>query len=286
MRAFKITQSVTQRTTITDKYISEVAQYLVLTPAEEEALANNVKSGDPAAMEQLIKSNLRFVISIAKKYQNLGLGIDDLISEGNIGLIKAAHRYDSTRGFKFISFAVWWIRQSIIMSLADKRRIVRLPVNYNAGISKITQATAELEQVLERQPTLQELAVHTEMSEYKVLDFQMNMPMSLSLDRANDSDEGEGLTLLEVLQDTEIEAPDSSLVKFSLNQDVDRLIKKLPEREQEVLKLFYGLDGVYPITLEDIGLKLNLSKERVRQIMRRAIKELKERTKSQLMTSF
>lgn len=257
--------------------MTEVGRYGILTPTEEEVLAHKVKNGDREAMDQLIKYNLRFVISIAKKYQNMGLGFDDLISEGNLGLIKAAQRYDPTRGFKFISFAVWWIRQAILMSLAEKRRVVRLPANYSAGILKVAQASDDLEQRLERLPTQEELAEYMEMDVEKIFDFQMNMHMSFSLDRENESEEDGGGSLLDVLEDKQIEAPDTAVVEASFQDEIKRLLSILPERENTILRFFFGLD-TEAMTLDDIGTHLNLSRERVRQIKRKALQFLREKT--------
>lgn len=274
MRELKITQLITNRISDNlDKYLSDVGRIGLIPMDEEVILAIKIKNGDKAALDKLVKTNLRFVISVAKKYQNQGLSLSDLICEGNLGLIKAAQRFDHTKGFKFISFAVWWIRQSIMYALAEQRRLVRLPGNQIIGIGKVNKVKELLEQKLERTPTHNEIAMEANLSEEKVLDYMFSAPHALSLDML--ANEETGFTLLDTLQDEGIPYADHQLVKQSLSYDLQRIMELLPSREKRVLCMFYGLEGYTAATLEDIAIAIRLSKERVGQIKNEAVKKLR-----------
>ena len=278
MRALKISQSITNRNADSiEKYLTDIGKIDLISAEEEIILARKIKKGDQAAMERLIKTNLRFVVSVAKKYQNKGLPLADLINEGNLGLIKAAGRFDETKGFKFISFAVWWIRQCIMQAIADHNRIVRLPANQVAGITRINKCSIELEQRLERMPTLGELSDAVDMSEEKVNDHLHNAPMSYSLDMQSNED---GFTLMDVLEQNVIPDTDADLLNNSMTEDLGRLMRILPIRAQEIIVLFYGLGGQPALNLDDIADKYNLGRERVRQIKDKGLKTLRETLKN------
>ncbi|RZM19119.1 MAG: RNA polymerase sigma factor RpoD/SigA [Pedobacter sp.] len=272
MRSLIITSSLTLRSFVLERYLQDIGKYDVLSAEEEVALGKRIALGDMAAVEKLVRCNLRFVISVAKKYQNQGLSLEDVIAEGNMGMMVAAKRFDHTKGFKFISFAVWWIRQSIMLAIQQKHRLVRLPGNQHLGVIKIVKAESELEQLLERKPTIGELSEFTELPLQKVKDFQEQTAWSVSLDRESVHDDGG--TLLDVLADTTIEAPDRDLMKESLSARVDVLLGRLPQREQEMVRLAYGIGTGTAMDLEEIALRFNLSKERVRQLMRKSVATL------------
>ncbi|WEK20550.1 MAG: RNA polymerase sigma factor RpoD/SigA [Candidatus Pedobacter colombiensis] len=283
MRQLKIEQSITNRDSDSiEKYLYDIARIDLLSVEEEIVLAQKIRNGDQLALDRLVKANLRFVVSVAKKYQNQGIRLSDLIAEGNLGLIKAAQRFDETKGFKFISFAVWWIRQSIMLAIAEQRRMVRLPANQIGGIMKINKAMSELEQRLERIPTLEEVCEFIELPEEKVVDFLHHAPMTTSLDAV--ITEESGFTLAETIEDTNVEKTDTSVLQSSILVDIKRLMKRLPEREKEILSMFYGLGGNSAIGLDEIGSKMKLGKERVRQIKDKALKTLRsEKPKAYMM---
>ncbi|RZA03632.1 MAG: RNA polymerase sigma factor RpoD/SigA [Sphingobacteriaceae bacterium] len=284
MRQLKITQSITNRESQSlDKYLSEIAKVDLITAQEEVILAQKIREGDQAALERLTKTNLRFVVSVAKQYQNQGLTLGDLINEGNLGLIKAARRFDETKGFKFISYAVWWIRQSILSAVAEQSRIVRLPLNQVGSLSKIRKSASKLEQELERVPTPEELADDLETTSEKIADALSNSGRHLSMDAPFVA--GEENTLLDVLMSGDAET-DSDLMVDSLTQEIKRSLGILAERERQVLVLFFGLDSIAAHSLEEIGEKFSLTRERVRQIKDKALMRLRQNSKSRLLQSY
>lgn len=283
MRQLKIEQSITNRDSDSiEKYLYDISRIDLLNVEEETALAQKIRKGDQGALDRLVKANLRFVVSVAKKYQNQGMRLADLIAEGNLGLIKAAKRFDETKGFKFISFAVWWIRQSIMIAIAEQKRMVRLPANQIGGIMRINKAMGELEQRLERQPSLEEVCEFIELPEDKVVDYLFHAPMTASLDAV--IAEESGFTLAETIEDENVEKTDNTVLQSSVSIDIKRLMRRLPEREKEILSMFYGLGGNTAIGLDEIGGKMNLGKERVRQIKDKALKTLRaQQPKSYMM---
>src|ERR1700712_4567403 len=284
MRQLKITQSITNRETQSlDKYLTEIGKVDLISAQEEVILAQKIREGDQAALERLTKTNLRFVVSVAKQYQNQGLTLGDLINEGNLGLIKAAKRFDETKGFKFISYAVWWIRQSILSAVAEQSRIVRLPLNQVGSLSKIRKAQSKLEQEFEREPTPEELAEDLETTSEKISDALSNSGRHVSVDAPFVT--GEENTLLDVLMSTDA-GTDSELMTDSLSQEIRRSLGILAEREKEVLVLFFGLNNIASHSLEEIGEKFNLTRERVRQIKDKALMRLRQNSKSRLLQSY
>ncbi|HEX7356482.1 MAG TPA: RNA polymerase sigma factor RpoD/SigA [Ignavibacteriaceae bacterium] len=267
-----------------DKYLQEIGKVELLTPEQEIELAIRMKKGDHSAMEMLTKANLRFVVSVAKQYQNQGLSLGDLINEGNLGLIKAARRFDETRGFKFISYAVWWIRQSILQALAEQSRIVRLPLNRVGALNKIGKAYSNLKQEFEREPSAEEIAQALEMDVEEISSAMLNSGKQVSVDAPFAS--GEENSLLDVIQSDELPSPDDELISESLKTEVKSVLAILPEREAEVIKLYFGLDGENPLTLEEIGDKFNLTRERVRQIKEKAIRRLRHNSRSNILKSY
>ena len=283
MRQLKITKSITNRESASlDKYLQEIGKEELITVEEEVELAQRIKKGDQEALEKLTKANLRFVVSVAKQYQNQGLSLPDLINEGNLGLIKAAEKFDETRGFKFISYAVWWIRQSILQALAEQSRIVRLPLNQVGSLNKITKEMARFEQENERRPSTEELAERLDMAVDKVSDTIQVSGRHISVDAP--FVEGEDNSLLDVLTNDDSPLADSDLNKESLSKEVDRALRQLYDREREILKMFFGI-GCQEMTLEEIGAKFDLTRERVRQIKEKAIRRLKGQ-KSRLLKSY
>lgn len=281
----KITKQYTNRESQSlDKYLQEIGKVELLTPEEEIELAIRIKDDDAVALEKLVKANLRFVVSVAKQYQNQGLSLGDLINEGNLGLIKAAKRFDETRGFKFISYAVWWIRQSILQSLAEQSRIVRLPLNRVGALNKIGKAYSNLEQEFEREPSPGELAKELDMDIDEVTDALKISGRHVSVDAPFSA--GEDNRLLDVLSNEEQPEPDSNLMSTSLRREVERAISTLSEREGEVIKLYFGLSKEHPLTLEEIGEKFNLTRERVRQIKEKAIRRLRHATRSKNLRAY
>lgn len=275
----KITKQYTNRESQSlDKYLQEIGKVDLLTEQEEIELAIRIKKGDQQALEKLVKANLRFVVSVAKQYQNQGLSLGDLINEGNLGLIKAAKRFDETRGFKFISYAVWWIRQSILQALAEQSRIVRLPLNRVGAINKIGKAFTALEQEYEREPSASEIAQELNMDESEIADALKVSGRSVSVDAP--FAQGEENRLLDVLPNESTPSPDHNLMTESLRQEIEKALSTLNEREAEVIRLYYGLNREHSLTLEEIGEKFNLTRERVRQIKEKAIKRLKHASRS------
>ncbi len=270
-----------------DKYLQEIGKVDLLTPDEEIELAKKIKAGGggaQSALEKLTKANLRFVVSVAKQYQNQGLSLGDLINEGNLGLIKAAKRFDETRGFKFISYAVWWIRQSILQALAEQSRIVRLPLNRVGALNKIGKKFSELEQSYEREPSASELAQELDMTLFEVADTLKISGRHISVDAP--FAQGEDNRLLDVIQDDRQPNPDNTLMSESLKVEVRRALATLSEREAEVIRLYFGLDREHSLTLEEIGEKFNLTRERVRQIKEKAIRRLRHASRSKQLRSY
>lgn len=281
----KISKQYTNRESQSlDKYLQEIGKVELLIPQEEIELARRIKKGDQKALEKLTKANLRFVVSVAKQYQNQGLSLGDLINEGNLGLIKAAKRFDETRGFKFISYAVWWIRQSILQALAEQSRIVRLPLNRVGALNKIGKAFSTLEQEFEREPSASELAEELDMSLFEVSDTLKISGRHLSMDAP--FAQGEDNRLLDVIQDVRQPSPDSILMDESLRIEVQRALKTLTEREAQVIRMYFGLDQEHSLTLEEIGEKFNLTRERVRQIKEKAIRRLRHASRSKALRAY
>lgn len=286
MRQLKITRQITSREEISiDKYLLEVSKIDLLTPDEEVSLIKKIRKGDRLAFDRLITSNLRFVVSVAKQYQNQGLSFPDLINEGNIGLIKAAERFDETRGFKFISYAVWWIRQSILQALAEQARLVRLPLNKIGSINKVNATFTYLEQKLQREPSTEEIANHLEISTNDVKQALKGYKRHVSMDAPLSNDEERG-NMYDVFLSGDQTMPDSSLLDESLRQEIKFSLASLHPREADIIRLFYGLGGESPKSLEEIGKYVGLTKERVRQIRERALKKLKQKHRNQQLKSF
>ena len=285
MRQLKITKQVTNRETASlDKYLQEIGRVDLITADEEVELAQRIKAGDVAALEKLTKANLRFVVSVAKQYQNQGLTLPDLINEGNLGLIKAAQRFDETRGFKFISYAVWWIRQSILQALAEQSRIVRLPLNKIGSINKINKMYAYLEQANERVPSAEEIARELDMSVNDVKESMKNAGRHISMDAP--LVEGEDSNLYDVIRSNESPNPDKSLILDSLRTEIERALETLTPREADVVRLYFGLGDQHAMTLEEIGENFDLTRERVRQIKEKAIRRLKHTSRSKILKTY
>ena len=283
MRQLKITKSITNRESASlDKYLQEIGREELVTPDEEVELAQRIRKGDQEALEKLTRANLRFVVSVAKQYQNQGLSLPDLINEGNLGLIKAAEKFDETRGFKFISYAVWWIRQSILQALAEQSRIVRLPLNQVGSLNKINKALTRFEQENERQPTNEELSEMIDVPKDKISDTLRVGSRHVSVDAP--FVEGEDNSLLDVLPNDDSPSADKGLVNESLNTEIERALSTLTDREREIVKSFFGI-GCQEMTLEEIGERFGLTRERVRQIKEKAIRRLKGQ-KSKLLKSY
>jgi len=285
MRQLKITKQVTNRDTPSlDKYLQEIGKVELLTAEKEVELAKQIRKGDMDSLNKLIRGNLRFVVSVSKQYQNQGLSLTDLINEGNLGLIKAAQRFDETRGFKFISYAVWWIRQSILQALAEQARIVRLPLNKIGSINKINKAFANLEQKFERNPTAEEIAKELEIAPEDVKDsidtsgrhFSMDAPLA----------QGEESCLQDTLVNHDSPSPDKVLIQESLRKEIERSLNTLTSREADIIRMYYGLNGKQPHTLEEIGESFLLTRERVRQIKEKAIKRLKNTNRSKFLKTY
>ena len=284
MRQLKITKSITNRESASlDKYLQEIGKEELITVEEEVELAQRIRKGDQEALEKLTKANLRFVVSVAKQYQNQGLSLPDLINEGNLGLIKAAEKFDETRGFKFISYAVWWIRQSILQALAEQSRIVRLPLNQVGSLNKINKAFARFEQEHERTPSAEELAQELELPKEKVTDTLRVAGRHISVDAP--FADGEDNSLLDVLVNPDSPNADRGLINESLATEVDRALETLTDRERDIIKYFFGI-GCPEMTLEEIGEKFDLTRERVRQIKEKAIRRLRNSSKSKLLKTY
>jgi RNA polymerase primary sigma factor len=284
MRQLKITKSITNRDSASlDKYLQEIGKEALITVEEEVELAQRIKKGDQAALEKLTKANLRFVVSVAKQYQNKGLSLPDLINEGNLGLIRAGQKFDETRGFKFISYAVWWIRQSIMQAVAEQSRIVRLPLNQLGSLNKINRAFAEFEQEHERKPTPEELAKILELPADKVADTLRVSGRHVSVDAP--FVDGENNSLLDVLVNTDSPNADNDLMVESLGKEISRALATLTERETKVIRLFFGI-GCMELTLEEIGERFGLTRERVRQIKEKAIRRLRHTSRSTILKTY
>lgn len=285
MRQLKISKQITNRESQSlDKYLQEIGKVDLLTPDEEVELAKRIREGDRLALEKLTKANLRFVVSVAKQYQNQGLSLGDLINEGNLGLIKAAQRFDETRGFKFISYAVWWIRQSILQALAEQSRIVRLPLNRVGSLNKISKTFSELEQKFEREPSPEELAEVLDVTTSEVVDTLKISGRHVSMDAP--FVQGEENSLLDVLENDSEESPDTGLINESLRKEIQRALSTLTPREADVITLYFGLNGENALTLEEIGEKFNLTRERVRQIKEKAIRRLRHTSRSKALKAY
>ena len=285
MRQLKITKQVTNREiTSLDKYLQEIGRIEMISPEEEVQLAQRIKQGDRIALERLTKANLRFVVSVSKQYQNQGLSLPDLINEGNLGLIKAAQRFDETRGFKFISYAVWWIRQSILSAIAEQARIVRLPLNKIGMMNKVTKAYSRLEQEFERTPNPEEIASLLDLEDEEVRESLRHTGKHFSMDAPLASDEESNM--YDFLTSNDNRTPESELIHESLRTEINRSIATLPKKESEIVKMFFGLNEQNPLTLDEIGEKLDLTRERVRQIKEKAIRRLKHTSKCNILKSY
>jgi len=285
MRQLKIVKQVTNRETASlDKYLQEIGKLPLITPEEEVILAGKIRQGDLVAFSKLVNSNLRFVVSVAKQYQNQGLSLPDLINEGNLGLIKAAKRFDETRGFKFISYAVWWIRQSILQALAEQSRIVRLPLNKIGSINKIMKTFIKLEQELEREPNIDEIALSLEMSENEVKESIRNIGRHVSMDAPLVQDEE--INMYDLIRNEETPTPETELLYDSLKREIKRAIATLTPREADVIKLYFGIDEEHPMSLDEIGERFELTRERVRQIKEKAIRRLKHTSRSKILKTY
>jgi len=279
MRQLKISKSITNRDTASlDKYLADIGKEEMITPEEEVELARRIKNGDEVALEKLAKANLRFVVSVAKQYQNQGLSLPDLINEGNVGLIKAARRFDETRGFKFISYAVWWIRQSILQAIAEQSRIVRLPLNQVGSINRIKKEVSRLEQIHQRPPTLEELCASLDLPEHKVADALKMNTHTISMDAPLPQDED--TKFIDTFVSDEITHTDALLMRESLSREIEAVLSTLNEKERDVIAMFFGINCSHEYTLDEIGDKFNLSRERVRQIKEKAIRRLKQNSKN------
>ena len=285
MRQLKITKSITNRETASlDKYLQDIGKEELITADEEVSLAQKVHLGDQIALEKLVKANLRFVVSVAKQYQNQGLSLPDLINEGNLGLIKAAKRFDETRGFKFISYAVWWIRQSILQALAEQSRIIRLPLNQVGSLNKIKKATSKLEQKYERTPSSEEIAEKLEVPDYKIAAAKKITTRYISMDAPLTQDDE--TKFLDVFVSDDSSRTDDDLMKESLAREIQRSLATLTKKERDVINLYYGIGMPHGLTLEEIGAKFDLTRERVRQIKEKAIRRLKHTSRSKLLKAY
>ncbi len=285
MRQLKITKSITNRETASlDKYLQDIGKMDLVSADEEVILAQKIKMGDRKALEKLTQANLRFVVSVAKQYQNQGLSLPDLINEGNLGLIKAARRFDETRGFKFISYAVWWIRQSILQALAEQSRIVRLPLNQVGSLIKIKKEASRLEQLYERPPSLDELAESLEMPKEKIAEVLNITTRYVSMDAPLVQDEE--TNFIDVFIPDDAPTTDQSLMKESLSREIERALSALTDKERDVINLFYGIGGHHGLTLDEIAAKFDLTRERVRQIKEKAIRRLKNSSRSKHLKTF
>lgn len=279
MRQLKISKSITNRDTASlDRYLADIGKEAMLVPDEEVELARKIKNGDEQALEKLTKANLRFVVSVAKQYQNQGISLQDLINEGNVGLIKAAKRFDETRGFKFISYAVWWIRQAILQAIADQSRIVRLPLNQVGTINKIKKEIARLEQDLQRPPTFEEISESIDLAEYKIAEIMKMNTYTQSIDSPIAPDED--TKFIDTFIYDNDEDTDTHLIHESLSSEINDVLSTLSEKEREIVKMFYGINNSHEYTLDEIGDKFDLSRERVRQIKERALKRLRQESKN------
>ncbi|MAT57820.1 MAG: RNA polymerase subunit sigma [Ignavibacteriae bacterium] len=283
----KITKQYTNRENQSlDKYLQEIGKVDLITPDEEIRLAELIRDGDQSALEKLTKANLRFVVSVAKQYQNNGLPLSDLINEGNYGLIKAAKRFDETRGFKFISYAVWWIRQSILQAIADQSRMVRLPLNRVGDLNKIMKVASRMEQELERKPSIEELAIELDMSVEDVSNALQNSGRHVSVDAPIKQGEDNKNSLLDIMANDHQPSPDSNIMEDSLKKDIEQALSTLTEKEATVIRLYFGIGTEYSATLEEIGEILNLTRERVRQIKEKALRRLRHNSRSKNLAAY
>lgn len=287
MRQLKITKQVTNRETASlDKYLQEIGRVDLITAEEEVNLAQRIREGDQDALDRMVNANLRFVVSVSKQYQNQGLTLPDLINEGNLGLIKAAKRFDETRGFKFISYAVWWIRQSILSALAEQSRIVRLPLNKIGAINKINRASSDLEQTLGRVPTPEEIAEYLDLTLSEVKQSLKNAARHVSMDAPLKSSEETSSNMYEVMSSESTPKPDKDLLLESLRKEIERSLSTITVREADVVRLYFGLSGEHPMTLEEIGERFDLTRERVRQIKEKSIRRLKHASRSKMLKAY
>ena len=287
MRQLKITKQITNRETASlDMYLQDIGRVELITADEEVALAQKIKQGDQKALDKLVKANLRFVVSVSKQYQNQGLSLPDLINEGNMGLIKAAQRFDETRGFKFISYAVWWIRQSILQALAEQSRIVRLPLNKIGAINKINKTFAKLEQELEREPIAEEIAEILDILPEDIRETMKNQGRHMSMDAPLGTNVEDGGSMYELMENKHEASPDNELMMESLRNEISRALTSLTAREADVIKLYYGLSGGHSHSLEEIGEKFELTRERVRQIKEKAVRRLKHASRSKVLMGY
>ncbi len=285
MRQLKISKSITNRETASlDKYLQEIGREELITAEEEVQLAQRIKQGDQIALEKLTRANLRFVVSVAKQYQNQGLSLPDLINEGNLGLIKAAQRFDETRGFKFISYAVWWIRQSILQALAEQSRIVRLPLNQVGSLNKISKEASRLEQRYERPPSAEEIATSLDLPEDKVMETMRLSGRHVSVDAPIVSDDT--TSMLDVMVNYDAPRADQNLISESLSREIERSLATLSEKERDIINLYFGIGVNHSWTLEEIGVHFDLTRERVRQIKEKALRRLKHNSKSKLLKAY
>ncbi|MFN8711374.1 MAG: RNA polymerase sigma factor RpoD/SigA [Bacteroidota bacterium] len=287
MRQLKISKQVTNRETASlDKYLQEIGRVDLINAEEEVELARKIKQNDQAALGKLVNANLRFVVSVSKQYQNQGLSLPDLINEGNLGLIKAAQRFDETRGFKFISYAVWWIRQSILQALAEQSRIVRLPLNKIGSINKINKTFARLEQEYEREPSADEIAAALELSPEDIKEALRNTGRHVSMDAPLATGDENTSNMYDVMQSEDTPSPEGTLISESLRKEIERALSTLTAREADVVRLYFGLNGEHALTLEEIGERFDLTRERVRQIKEKAIRRLKHTSRSRLLKTY
>ncbi|MBR0503125.1 MAG: sigma-70 family RNA polymerase sigma factor [Paludibacteraceae bacterium] len=287
MRQLKINKSITNRESASlEKYLQEIGREELVSVEEEVELAQRIKNGDQKALEKLTRANLRFVVSVAKQYQNQGLSLPDLINEGNVGLIKAAEKFDETRGFKFISYAVWWIRQSILQAIADQSRIVRLPLNQVGSLNKINKAFSQFEQQNERKPSAEEVSELLDIPTDKISEALRASGRHISVDAPFDPNDGADNSLLDVLVNEDSPHADKSLIKESLCEEIERALSTLSERENKIIKMFFGVGGYPEMTLEEIGIQLDLTRERVRQVKEKAIRKLRQNSRSKMLKTY
>ena len=287
MRQLKINKSITNRESASlEKYLQEIGREELVSVEEEVELAQRIKNGDQKALEKLTRANLRFVVSVAKQYQNQGLSLPDLINEGNVGLIKAAEKFDETRGFKFISYAVWWIRQSILQAIADQSRIVRLPLNQVGSLNKINKVFSQFEQQNERRPSAEEVSEILDIPTDKISEALRTSGRHISVDAPFDPNDGADNSLLDVLVNEDSPRADKSLIKESLSEEIERALSTLTERENKIIKMFFGVGGYPEMTLEEIGAQLDLTRERVRQVKEKAIRKLRQHSRSKMLKSY
>jgi RNA polymerase primary sigma factor len=287
MRQLKISKQVTNRETASlDKYLQEIGRVDLITAQEEVELAQKIRQGDGLALTKMVNANLRFVVSVSKQYQNQGLSLPDLINEGNLGLIKAAQRFDETRGFKFISYAVWWIRQSILQALAEQSRIVRLPLNKIGSINKINKTFARLEQEFEREPSADEIGLALDLSPEDIKEAMRNTGRHVSMDAPLATGDENTSNMYDVMQSDDTPSPENTLISESLRKEIERALSTLTSREADVVRLYFGLNGEHALTLEEIGERFDLTRERVRQIKEKAIRRLKHTSRSRLLKTY